>query len=813
MLATLSHCYSGGSKKPSPKITVSNLERPQIVRPCGDLPSKSPRPRYSGVPLTMQKAWLRFFAAALLQMAAHGSVGSAVSPDTITPQFLADASPPVLLSAGSDLYDPALVTVRFSEDVLDASDPFVYWLEDPSNPNNFIGVASAAYGAVSNTILLTLNSPREFATTYNLNISQHTIHDRSFNLLPDPSITRLTVPVSFQNDTLGYVGTEDTEVRFSAPDSAAGGLVPIIITDGQDGTPAGAVHGLLRFDNLVGGGPGQLPFGAFISRAALRLYTDDPTDPNTPARMLRMLVPWTEQSTWNSLTNGIDQTNGVETSVTDALIVATQDETFITVDVTAAIQAWVNGQPNYGWAFLPSGPNGWRWVSSENGTADRRPALLVEFLNEPPPCPITEQPQSQTVYVGAPITLGVLSIGSNLRYEWYKNRVPIPGASNSVYRILSSKPSDSGGYSVVVRTPFDPSAPCTSQVAQVTVLCNSYPVNLLSAIGSSDQTTIVLSFNATLNPVIAQNTNNYAISGALGISRAIQVATNQVALTTTGPRIIGRNYSLTISNLQDADCANLLFPNPTVAALTQDVRILSFGATWRYQNDGTDLGATWRVPQYDDSFWAQGPGLLGFETTQTTLSALSNQNARVGTVLNIVKPSGQSIITAYFRTLVNLPFDTSAVMFTIQHVVDDGAVFYFNGAEAARFNMPTGYIDYLTVAPTGPLEGIVRSITDLTGVTCGLNSFAVEVHNQAPTSGDLLFGAELIARVPFFVAPFCGPGIRIFRNIDGTLRLEWVSRIALLQQADVLGDWRDIPEATSPWPLTPTQGTRFYRLR
>lgn len=482
------------------------------------------------------------------------------------------------------------------------------------------------------------------------------------------------------------------------------------------------------------------------------------------------------------------------------------------------MQAWAYSEANYGWAFIPTGPNGWTWASSENANSDHRPALLVDYFVERS-CTIVSQPQSVTVAAGNPAALTVVARGNYLHYQWYKFRTgpriadPILGATNSTYQISRSRTPDSGDYYVVVRS-FDDTATCTSQVARLTVLCDDSPVQVVSAIGNPDQSTITLLFNRSVDPALAQNTPNYVISGGPTVTSA-SINSNQVTLTTNPPREAGLNYTLTVWNLvDDLFCGNRISPNPTVINLTQDVRLISFNAVWLYQNDGLDLGTNWAHPHYDDSTWAQGPGLLGFETTAATLTALSNQNAFVNTRLSLTTQSGQPIMTDYFRTLLNISFDTAGVVFTIRHVVDDGAVFYFNGMEAARFNMPDGPIDSQTPALSGPLEGVVRSITNVMGLVCGLNSIAVEVHNQAPTSGDILFGAEIIARVPMFIAADCFPFIRAVLDEDQRGILYWSGPILMLQEAETLGgEWRDIPEATSPWSVTPGGGTRFYRLR
>jgi VCBS repeat-containing protein len=47
-----------------------------------------------------------------------------------------------------------------------------------------------------------------------------------------------------------------------------------------------------------------------------------------------------------------------------------------TFDVTASVQAWAGGATNYGWAFLPSGTNGWDFYSAEGTTT---PKLTIDY--------------------------------------------------------------------------------------------------------------------------------------------------------------------------------------------------------------------------------------------------------------------------------------------------------------------------------------------------------------------------------------------------------------------------------------------------
>src|SRR5262249_24256474 len=41
---------------------------------------------------------------------------------------------------------------------------------------------------------------------------------------------------------------------------------------------------------------------------------------------------------------------------------------------------------------------------------------------------------------------------------------------------------------------------------------------------------------------------------------------------------------------------------------------ITAGATWKYSDQGLDLGTNWALPQYDDSAWVQGSARFGYNT-------------------------------------------------------------------------------------------------------------------------------------------------------------------------------------------------------
>src|SRR5688572_21834147 len=87
------------------------------------------------------------------------------------------------------------------------------------------------------------------------------------------------VNASFQNGANGYTGTVDRRISEKATDDGTdGSTVASYFLDGYSAATATAdaspdAQGLIRFDNLIGNGAGQVPANATILSAKLTLTT------------------------------------------------------------------------------------------------------------------------------------------------------------------------------------------------------------------------------------------------------------------------------------------------------------------------------------------------------------------------------------------------------------------------------------------------------------------------------------------------------------------------------------------------------------
>jgi hypothetical protein len=172
-----------------------------------------------------------------------------------------------------------------------------------------------------------------------------------------------------------YSGTVDVEIWAVAPNRCLEGNPNASSDANNDG---GESQILLRFDGLIGSGPGQLPPDSTIHSARLVVNAFDAGD---TVHLHRMLVPWKKSATWNSMVAGVtadgNEASAQKDSFTFGKISANSSE--IAFDVTDTVQAWADGAANYGWVFINTGANGWDFYTSEFDDIKQRPRLLIQY--------------------------------------------------------------------------------------------------------------------------------------------------------------------------------------------------------------------------------------------------------------------------------------------------------------------------------------------------------------------------------------------------------------------------------------------------
>ncbi|WP_413432818.1 Calx-beta domain-containing protein [Crateriforma spongiae] len=258
-----------------------------------------------------------------------------------------------------------------------------------------------------------------------------------------------TTSVFYQEGFLGYTGQADTFVDQLNPFTPFGSETFAAIFGGF--SAGEEAQGLMRFDDLFGTGPLQIPAGSIISDATLGLsvgpggsFGDSLID------VFEMAAAWDEATlTWDNanLSNGMPGIQGAEVGspVATAVSLFATMPTFSTVDVTGSVLSWQGGATNNGWLFqatTPDGGGGGLVATSEAFT----PSYLQVNLDMSATVVIQDKDTS-VVNVGAQIPVDEDVVNPNSPQTGIEVTLSAPSATTTVvtYDVLPSStasPSD-----------------------------------------------------------------------------------------------------------------------------------------------------------------------------------------------------------------------------------------------------------------------------------------------------------------------------------------------------------------------------------
>lgn len=157
---------------------------------------------------------------------------------------------------------------------------------------------------------------------------------------------------------------------------------------------------------------------------------------------------------------------------------------------------------------------------------------------------------------------------------------------------------------------------------------------------------------------------------------------------------------------------------------------------WKYLDKGQYAGNGWANQEYDDSGWASGPAMLGYD----------NLN-KVNTKVSYGPDANNKYPTTYFRKTFEVSDTEDILELDVSLIRDDGAVVYLNGHEIIRTNMPQGGVSYNTFAnaTVGDERNPNGYQIDPNYLVKGTNVLAAEIHQANATSSDIAFEFSLEA--------------------------------------------------------------------
>ncbi len=234
-------------------------------------------------------------------------------------------------------------------------------------------------------------------------------------------------------------------------------------------------------------------------------------------------------------------------------------------------------------------------------------------------------------------------------------------------------------------------------------------------------------------------TNGQSIASALaGVSNGIPVTVTAGGVPNGeafGYDYYGSGYFTVSDSITNGVQPLRYFPRTSFDGPTPPRFLVPLAANWKYLDNGSDQGTTWRNPGFNDSSWSSGPAQLGYgdgdEQTTVSFGFFSNNK----------------YITTYFRKTFTVTNVNRLVGLTLKLVVDDGANVFLNGAAIANVNLNSGaaYNTLATAMPTALRDTWQSFAIDPKRLVEGTNTIAVEVHLASATSNSLSFDLQLAA--------------------------------------------------------------------
>ena len=297
---------------------------------------------------------------------------------------------------------------------------------------------------------------------------------------------------------------------------------------------------------------------------------------------------------------------------------------------------------------------------------------------------------------------------------------------------------------------------------------------------------------------------------------AIVLGATQTSLTLPNAQPTNTGfYSVSVTNVVGAAAspdAFLLVQDPLLA--TQTVSLIPVHQVWRYNQAGVALDPDWRAPLFDDSAWPAGPALLGFENSVPFpyFTPMSTP---------LTSPALGGPVTVYFRTHFNFTAAGTVAGLLSSNWVDDGAVYYLNGAELGRLRIGDGAVAFTMPAENVNPEGQTNVLTfPANSLFYGDNVLAVEVHQTSAGSSDVVFGMTLdaqraVVQHPSLLSPRALGNGAIQLNLAGVPGWRYA-----IDASTNLVDWTELRIFTNFTGQTlfqdasnPNAPARFYRTR
>jgi hypothetical protein len=406
-------------------------------------------------------------------------------------------------------------------------------------------------------------------------------------------------------------------------------------------------------------------------------------------------------------------------------------------------------------------------------------------------------------------------------------------STSNTLRIANAQLANAGNYRVIVTNSI---SAVTSIVATLTVVADTFGPTLVAAIGNNNpgggssfgSNTINVLFSESVDSAPARNTNSYTLT-QLGTTNTVHIL-SALYSTALGVLLIvdpsdpdwipGGDYVLTVSYVTDTR-GNVIAPDSQIAVSWRQARdVIQFTDSLIF--DPEVFATNWYACDFIESLWwseGHAPFCVGF------MPPLQLPVPCADCVTPIYFQSSPTLFRNWFHWPPNLP--TTHTTLRLRFAIDDGAVFYLNGIEIARYNMPREDVVIATIRAVNgiPSPSCVTNFTvAVSNLTSGSNCFSVAVSQASLHESDTFFGLNL--EVNYMQTPSLHlqpvPTLAIQRLGSGDSRLSWTgggyalesaTNLSLGSASHPLGPWHQVPNMSNPHTNRLDETQRFFRLK
>ena len=200
--------------------------------------------------------------------------------------------------------------------------------------------------------------------------------------------------------------------------------------------------------------------------------------------------------------------------------------------------------------------------------------------------------------------------------------------------------------------------------------------------------------------------------------------------------------------------------------------LIAAQSQWAYQLATDPPPDDWNTVGFEDADWPRATAPVGYGHTlvESPLDVPHHNQARP--------------VTSHFRRVVEVPDVAAVKNLFLELWADDGAIIYLNGQEAVRVNLPRSSGPTTVALEPAYRDGRRQYFhLDPKLLVSGRNVIAVEVHQDRPTSPDLLFDLSLSTSLPDSDAIFSSEltqvqarYCRMLADIGASRRPSWLPR-------------------------------------